>query len=119
MITFKREDLEGTEFQHLHIVEKQLRLVMLLNEIYHDPFLRENIALKGGTALNLVLWDMPRLSIDLDFNYLGGIRKEKMEKDREKIKESLRRIARAQGYEIEQEGRKYAQDRFVFKYVCY
>ena len=30
----------------------------------------ENFALKGGTAINLFVRDMPRLSIDLDLNYL-------------------------------------------------
>lgn len=119
MIRFKREDLEGTEFQHLHIVEKQLRLVALLNEIFRDPFLKDAIALKGGTALNLVLWDLPRLSIDLDFNYIGQIHKEKMENDRNRIRELLARISNLQGYEVEKEGRKYAQDRFVLRFTSY
>jgi len=32
------------------------------------------VALKGGTALNLFLLDMPRLSVDIDLNYLGADR---------------------------------------------
>lgn len=27
-------------------------------------------ALKGGTAINLFEWDMPRLSVDIDLTYL-------------------------------------------------
>ena len=36
------------------------------------PFVakEENFALKGGTAINLFVRDMPRLSVDLDLNYL-------------------------------------------------
>lgn len=30
----------------------------------------ENLALKGGTAINLFLRDMPRLSIDIDLTYI-------------------------------------------------
>jgi len=28
--------------------------------------------LKGGTALNLFLLDLPRLSVDIDLNYIGA-----------------------------------------------
>lgn len=34
-------------------------------EVFHEPF----FALKGGTAINLFLHDMPRLSVDLDLVY--------------------------------------------------
>ena len=30
----------------------------------------ESFALKGGTALNFFVWDMPRLSVDIDLTYL-------------------------------------------------
>ena len=36
------------------------------------PFVaeEESFALKGGTAINLFVWDMPRLSVDIDLTYL-------------------------------------------------
>lgn len=40
-----------------------LRLLPLVNA-------EENFALKGGTALNFFIWDMPRLSVDIDLTYL-------------------------------------------------
>ena len=30
----------------------------------------QNFALKGGTALNFFIWDLPRLSVDIDLTYL-------------------------------------------------
>jgi predicted nucleotidyltransferase component of viral defense system len=30
----------------------------------------EHFALKGGTAINMFIWDMPRLSVDIDLTYL-------------------------------------------------
>lgn len=43
------------------------------------PFLKsENIfALKGGTALNFFIRDLPRLSVDIDLNYLPVLNREK------------------------------------------
>lgn len=36
------------------------------------PFVAEEpcFALKGGTAINLFEWDLPRLSVDIDLTYL-------------------------------------------------
>jgi hypothetical protein len=47
-------------------------LVRLLNAIVAHPFLRTRVALKGGTALNLFVFDVPRLSVDIDVDYVGG-----------------------------------------------
>jgi hypothetical protein len=44
------------------MVEKVRRLLQLLGAMLSHPFLKERLALKGGTALNLFLWDVPRLS---------------------------------------------------------
>jgi predicted nucleotidyltransferase component of viral defense system len=44
--------------------------VDLLLRILPSVTKEENFALKGGTAINLFVRDMPRLSIDLDLNYL-------------------------------------------------
>ena len=36
------------------------------------PYIAEekDLALKGGTAINMFIWDMPRLSVDLDLTYI-------------------------------------------------
>ena len=42
-------------------LEKVIRLVGLLEDLAVHPFLKGRVALKGGTALNLFLFDLPRL----------------------------------------------------------
>lgn len=44
-------------------LEKVLRLCEILQFITDNPLTVANLALKGGTAINLVVLDMPRLSI--------------------------------------------------------
>ncbi len=53
-------------------LEKVIRLLGLLNALRSHPFLKGRIALKGGTALNLFVFDVPRLSVDIDLNYIGA-----------------------------------------------
>ncbi len=45
--------------------------VRLLLEVAPDVFRDQLFALKGGTAINLFLHDMPRLSVDLDLVYIN------------------------------------------------
>ena len=53
-------------------VEKPARLLTLLDDLAAHPYLGERVALFGGTALNMFLLDVPRLSFDLDLNYIGS-----------------------------------------------
>ena len=43
-----------------------------------DELLSEGIALKGGTAINLTVFDLPRLSVDIDLDYCRSIDREEM-----------------------------------------
>lgn len=42
--------------------------------------------MKGGTALNLFLLDLPRLSVDIDLNYIGSANREQMLEDKKQIR---------------------------------
>ena len=44
--------------------------VNLLLDILPHVASEESLALKGGTAINMFVWDMPRLSVDIDLTYL-------------------------------------------------
>ena len=46
--------------------EKVLRLKEILKFLNEDKFLREHLLLKGGTAINLTVFNLPRLSVDID-----------------------------------------------------
>ena len=67
------------------ILEKVIRLIDLLNAFKNNEFLQSRIALKGGTALNLFHFDLPRLSVDIDLNYVGSLEREFMLADKPKI----------------------------------
>ena len=62
-------EAEGTGFR-AEVLEKVIHLLNLLETLHKHPFLKNRLALKGGTALNLFLFDVPRLSVDIDLNYV-------------------------------------------------
>ena len=73
-------------------LEKVILLLELLEAIRSHPFLKERMALKGGTALNLFRFDVPRLSVDIDVNYVGAVDREGMLADRPKIEQALHAV---------------------------
>ena len=60
------------------MVEKVFHLLNLLNSLNSHPFLKGKWVLKGGTALNMFILNLPRLSVDIDLNYIGALDREKM-----------------------------------------
>lgn len=60
-------EAEATGFR-AEILEKVIHLFGLLEGFRSHPFLKDRLALKGGTALNLFFFDLPRLSVDIDLN---------------------------------------------------
>jgi len=71
------------------MVDKQKHkfiLVSILKEIYSNSTLGINLGFKGGTAAFL-FYDLPRLSVDLDFDLLN---KQKEEEVFQKLKEILK-----------------------------
>lgn len=51
------------------LLEKVLYLMQLLRSLNSHPYLKGRWTLKGGTALNLFIFRLPRLSVDIDLNY--------------------------------------------------
>lgn len=47
-------------------LEKVYRLADILEYLNTNPLLRESLGLKGGTAINLTIFNLPRLSVDID-----------------------------------------------------
>ena len=66
-------------------LEKVCRLTDVLKFMEEDDLLAKSIALKGGTAINLTIFDLPRLSVDIDLDYCKSIEREEMLTDRKKI----------------------------------
>lgn len=78
-------------------LEKVVRLGGLAHDIGRQPLLYETLALKGGTALNLGFGPPKRLSIDLDFNYVGSVDRDQMLKDCTEIEKAVIGIAARAG----------------------
>lgn len=73
-------------------LEKVIRLIALLEGLPSHPFLKSRLVLKGGTALNLFVFDVPRLSIDIDFNYTGAADRETMLAERPKVEQAIQAV---------------------------
>ncbi len=79
-------------------LEKVYRLADVLKFMEEDELLLKSIALKGGTAINLTIFDLPRLSVDIDLDYCKSIEREEMLADREVITDRINKYMMANGY---------------------
>ena len=83
-----------------------------------DELLSEGIALKGGTAINLTIFDLPRLSVDIDLDYCRSIEGKKCLTDRGIITDKISKYMMANGYVLSPKSKSYhALDSFVYEYV--
>jgi predicted nucleotidyltransferase component of viral defense system len=82
-------------------IEKVIRLRQLLSEFHKHPFLRGKLVLKGGTAINLFYFDLARLSVDIDLNYIGQLERELMLEERPEIAKAVEQVAKALGYTLQ------------------
>jgi predicted nucleotidyltransferase component of viral defense system len=79
------------------VLEKAIHLLNLLEGFRSHPFLKGRLALKGGTALNLFLFDLPRLSVDIDLNYIGAADRETMMAERPKVEQAVEAVCAREG----------------------
>jgi predicted nucleotidyltransferase component of viral defense system len=79
------------------VLEKAIHLLNLLDGFRSHPFLKTRLALKGGTALNLFLFDLPRLSVDIDLNYIGAADRETMMAERPKVEQAVEAVCAREG----------------------
>lgn len=121
MMQFERISL-GRQAKELGFVrdtfEKVCRLADVLSFIESDALLSDTLALKGGTAINLTIFDLPRLSVDIDMDYSKDVTRETMLRDREQINAHIRKYMAASGYNLSPKSKQYhALDSFVYEYV--
>jgi predicted nucleotidyltransferase component of viral defense system len=98
------------------VLEKVIRLGELAGDIGRHPFLGIVLALKGGTALNLCFGTPNRLSVDLDFNYIGDGSREKMQADRPQVEEALEQLGQRRGYRIQRSADAFAGRKLYLTY---
>jgi len=84
------------------VLEKVTRLGEIAGEIVQHPSLRDALALKGGTAINLCSGPPTRMSVDLDFNFVGCADREGMMQSRPAIETAFVELVRRLGYRVQQ-----------------
>ncbi len=80
------------------LFEQAYRLAHLLGELGSSRWLGPRLALKGGTCINLFHTDLPRLSVDMDLNYVGSATRAVMVEERPAVMDAVRDLAREHGY---------------------
>ena len=106
---------EATGFRP-DMLEKVGLLLQLLDAIRNHPFLKNKLVLKGGTALNLFIFDVPRLSIDIDLNYVGVADREAMVAERPKVEEALQAVFSREGYTVRRVPAEHAGGKWQIRY---
>ncbi|MHB8911047.1 MAG: nucleotidyl transferase AbiEii/AbiGii toxin family protein [Syntrophales bacterium] len=99
-------------------LEKVFRLMALLDALNSHPFLKPRIALKGGTALNLFHFEVPRLSVDIDLNYIGSAAREAMLGERPKVEQAVQAVCSREGLAIKRMPPDHAGGKWRLTYVA-
>lgn len=98
------------------ILEKVIQLLGLLEGFTQHPYLKSRIALKGGTALNLFVFDAPRLSVDIDLNYMGALDRETMLTERPKVEQAIRAVCGREEFALERVPNEHAGGKWRLRY---
>lgn len=97
--------------------EKVLRLKEILRYLNEDGYLRGHLVLKGGTAINMTIFNLPRLSVDIDMDFTSNYSKEDTEIARKEITERLLHYMQEEGYQLSESSRySHSLDSFLFQY---
>ena len=98
-------------------LEKVYRLTRILQYSNSNPLMKDCLALKGGTAINLTVFNLPRLSVDIDFDYSKETDREGMLKDRKLIAEDIEKYMTAEGYQKSDKSKtSHSLDSMIFTY---
>jgi predicted nucleotidyltransferase component of viral defense system len=98
------------------ILEKVFQLLHLLSSFLNHPYLRDRIVLKGGTALNLFYFDVPRLSVDIDLNYIGSVEREAMLQERPLVEEAVQAVCSREGFTVRRQPPEHAGGKWSLRY---
>lgn len=98
-------------------LEKVLRLVDVLQYIAQNDKLSDCLVLKGGTAINLTVFEMPRLSVDIDLDFHRDCTLDGMLQHRAVINAEILAYMSSQGYSLSPSTKNpHSLDSWVFFY---
>lgn len=99
------------------ILEKVFHVLRLLNGFQSHPYLKGRLALKGGTALNLFYFDVPRLSVDIDLNYIGAADRDVMLQERPKVEQAVQAVCAREGMTVTRTPSDHAGGKWQLRYT--
>lgn len=118
---FNRSDIDNLAAELNYIrdnMEKVVRLCTILEYINSDPMLANHLVLKGGTAINLLVMPLPRLSVDIDLDFTENCDRPTMLRYRKAITDKLQAYAYASGYRLSPNSKHpFSVDSWVFQYT--
>jgi predicted nucleotidyltransferase component of viral defense system len=97
-------------------LEKAYRLVEILARFQENPLLQHSLALKGGTALNFLHSDFRRLSVDLDFNFVGDAARDETLRTRPMVAAAAANLFSVLGYTVGEPRGGYALSSYDLGY---
>jgi predicted nucleotidyltransferase component of viral defense system len=98
------------------VLEKVAHLLGLLDALRSHPFLKGKLALKGGTALNLFVFNVPRLSVDIDLNYVGAADREAMLAERPQVEQAVQAVFAREGFTVRRAPEEHAGGKWSLRY---
>ncbi len=99
-------------------LEKVMRLVEILIYFHHSPLLSKSLVLKGGTAINLTVFQLPRLSVDIDLDFTVDCDRESMLSIRREVNGEILRYMESEGYRLAPNSKNpHTLDSWVFHYT--
>ncbi len=106
---------ESTGFRP-DMIEKAAHLLQLLNALRSHPFLKGKLVLKGGTALNLFIFNIPRLSIDIDLNYVGTEDRAAMLIERPKLEQAVQAVFSREEFAVRRMPEEHAGGKWSLRF---
>ncbi|MCM1088401.1 MAG: nucleotidyl transferase AbiEii/AbiGii toxin family protein [Muribaculaceae bacterium] len=98
-------------------LEKVYRLTRVLQYLNSNPLMKDCLALKGGTAINLTIFNLPRLSVDIDLDYSKETDRDGMLEDRKSIVKDIMKYMSAEGYQKSPKSKtSHSLDSMIFTY---
>lgn len=98
------------------VLEKVYRLMVMIDRLNSMTELSGKLALKGGTAIQGLIFGFKRLSVDIDLNYVGSTDRHIMKQDRDLIRKFVLLLFKDLGYAADTPVGTYAEERFDAHY---
>ena len=108
-------EAEATGFRP-DVLETAVQLLSVLHALTQHPALQGKLALKGGTALNLFVFQVPRLSVDIDLNYVGAQQLSEMQKERPILEAAVESVFRREDFVVRRTRSAHAGGAWSLRY---